>query len=87
MCAVNVGPSALANMKSNFHFPSRDPTTVALYVGRPVDVYAHLMIHRTIDGGGVFALYVVESKVPSAAAECTGCDAKVTHVHHTKVGI
>ena len=87
VATFHVSTTATANTKSNFHSPRRNPTTIALYVGRPVDVNVDVMEQGTVNGGRNFAFRAIKSEVPSSAAMRAACDAKVTHVHHAEVSI
>ena len=75
----------VSNTEANFHFPSGNPATVALYVGGTVDVNVDALVQHTINGSGILALRTVKSKIPSLTAACTPCYPDVTHVNHTKV--
>lgn len=87
VAAFHVSTTTTANAKCNFHSPRRNPTTVALYVGRPVDVNVDVMEQGAVNGGRNFAFCAIKSEVPSSAAMRAACDAKVTHVYHTEVSI
>ena len=82
-----VPASTVANAESNLHFPRRNPTTVALYVGSPVDVHVGAMVYDPVNGGWIVALFTVKSEVPPLTAVCATLYANVPHVHNTKVGI
>ena len=56
------------NAESNSHFPRRNSTTVALYVGRPVYIHSDALVYDSINGGRLSTLFAVEGEVPSAAA-------------------
>ena len=79
--------TTVAHAESNSHFSRRNPTTVALYVGNPVDVYVGAMVYDAVNGGWIVALFTVKSEVPPLTTACAALYAKVTHVHHAKVGI
>ena len=74
-----------SNAETNSYFPSSNPTTVALYVIRSMNVQVQILVQGTINWGWVATLCIVEGKVPSFTAVCTACDANVSHVNHTKV--
>ena len=50
-----------------------------------MDVNVAAMEQRAVNGGRNFAFCAIKSEVPSSAAMCAACDAKVTHVHHAEV--
>jgi len=79
--------AAIANVKPNSHFSRRNPTTVTLNVGRPVDVHVDTLVYDCINGGWLGALFGVESEIPSLATGRAALDANDTHVHHTQVRI
>ena len=79
--------TTVSNTEANFHFPSGNPATVALYVGGTVNVDVSALVQRTINGSGILALSIVESKIPSLTAACTLSYPGVTNVNHTKVRI
>ena len=68
-------------------FPRRNPTTVTFNISSPVDFYVNTLPYDSINGGWFGALFVVESEVPSIAADCAALEANDTHVHHTQVRI
>lgn len=77
----------VSNTEANLHFPSGNPATVALYVSGTVNVNVNALVQRTINRGGVLALGLVESEVPSLTAVSTLSYPNVTHVNHTQVWI
>ena len=83
--AAAVSIATVSNTEANFHFPSGNPATVALYVGDTVNVNVNALVQRTINGSGILALRIVESKIPSLTAGSTPSYPDVTHVNHTKV--
>ena len=85
--AAAVSIATVSNTEANFHFPSGNPATVSLYVGDTVNVNVNALVQRTINGSGILALRIVESKIPSLTAACTPCYPGVTHVNHSKVRI
>ena len=83
--AAAVSIATVSNTEANFHFPSGNPATVSLYVGGTVNVNVSALVQRTINGSGILALRIVESKIPPLTADCTPSYPDVTHVNHTKV--
>ena len=77
--------ATVSNTEANFHFPSGNPATVALYVGDTVNVNVNALVQRTINRSGILALRIVESKIPPLTAGFTPSYPDVTHVNHTKV--
>ena len=79
--------ATVSNTEANFHFPSGNPATVSLYVGGTVNVNVNVLVQHTINGSGILALRIVESKIPPLTAACAPFYPGVTHVNHTKVRI
>ena len=77
----------VSNAETDSNVASSNPTTVAFYVIRPMDVNISAMVQGTINWGWVAALCIVKRKVPSLAAACATCYPKITHVNNSKVWV
>ena len=86
---VIITTSAFAsfNFEFNFYFSFCNPTTVALYVGRPVYIQVVALVDRSVNSGWDRTCFVVESEVPPLTTVCRAGYPQVTHVNNAEVGI
>ena len=75
----------VSNAETDSNVASSNPTTVAFYVIRSVNVNISALVKGTVNWSWVAALCIVKRKEPSLAAACATCYPKITHINHSKV--